>query len=587
MAQQTTYEDTLRIHDFAIVKWLQGLLVDYDQTDHGVAKNQVPILIIQGSPAREYATIVDTLVTTGWITTTGKGATANAKDFSVFPLPMLTFERGEPQPDPELAGPAKMFEAGDYNPVTGQYIPHEWPGHYTTTYTVTAWCLNRNTEAVIKEWFLSFFGSYPGLAHNEWLLPVMHRQPWGLMNQRLRYEGSSDLSDLEGDDYRYLRTEYSFNLRTWMMFKSAPEAPQVQAIGFDVILPDPNAAPTDVPAVADAVGSYAYQTDNLFSIPYNTDMISVKWPVTGEATIAQVTRGNFPVGTLLMTVDAPTDTVPIIQRIIVPDFATSNDIVSISFTYVSDQPVTLLLGQTPTPILGVTLTKAFASGTITVTATTTAPHGLPNGSTVTVCGAQPRAYNGAFVITVTGANTFTYTFTSAADTKPVFGAVTVQGANTSSYAKPLPAAPIPKKVHLFVVCNAPTIFATIAGANVAANFWVSNIVIRQIHAGTQVPPTTVTAVGGETWYTWTGLPNSPLLILATLASGSASGYFDVDDDTSPTFTNSQAVDPAVNVGMAALIQPVAGTIVARTPTAVLLANVGAQVYLGGYSGNQV
>lgn len=51
------------------------------------------------------------------------------------------------------------------------------------------------------------------------------------------------------------------------------------------------------------------------------------------------------------------------------------------------------------------------SGT-TATLTTTAPHLRYTGETVTVSGATPAAYNGTFVITVTGANTFTYTMLS-------------------------------------------------------------------------------------------------------------------------------------------------------------------------------
>jgi hypothetical protein len=50
--------------------------------------------------------------------------------------------------------------------------------------------------------------------------------------------------------------------------------------------------------------------------------------------------------------------------------------------------------------------------TTTATVTTTAAHGLTTGNSVTVVGATPTAYNGTFTITVTGANTFTYTMAS-------------------------------------------------------------------------------------------------------------------------------------------------------------------------------
>lgn len=50
--------------------------------------------------------------------------------------------------------------------------------------------------------------------------------------------------------------------------------------------------------------------------------------------------------------------------------------------------------------------------TTTATLTTTAPHNRSTGDTITVSGATPAAYNGTFVITVTGASTFTYTMLS-------------------------------------------------------------------------------------------------------------------------------------------------------------------------------
>lgn len=55
------------------------------------------------------------------------------------------------------------------------------------------------------------------------------------------------------------------------------------------------------------------------------------------------------------------------------------------------------------------------------TLTTTLAHGLITGNRVTISGAAPAAYNGVYVITVTGATTFTYTMAST----PVTNATTV------------------------------------------------------------------------------------------------------------------------------------------------------------------
>lgn len=50
--------------------------------------------------------------------------------------------------------------------------------------------------------------------------------------------------------------------------------------------------------------------------------------------------------------------------------------------------------------------------TTTATLTTAAPHGLVTGNQVIVAGATAAAYNGTFIITVTGASAFTYTMLS-------------------------------------------------------------------------------------------------------------------------------------------------------------------------------
>ena len=59
-----------------------------------------------------------------------------------------------------------------------------------------------------------------------------------------------------------------------------------------------------------------------------------------------------------------------------------------------------------------TTISALTFVTTTATLTTATAHGLATGAVVVVSGATPAAYNGTFAITVTGANTFTYTMTS-------------------------------------------------------------------------------------------------------------------------------------------------------------------------------
>jgi hypothetical protein len=59
-----------------------------------------------------------------------------------------------------------------------------------------------------------------------------------------------------------------------------------------------------------------------------------------------------------------------------------------------------------------TITRG-GTGNLTATVTTAAPHGLLTGNKITVAGADPAQYNGTFIITRTGASTFTYTMATA------------------------------------------------------------------------------------------------------------------------------------------------------------------------------
>jgi hypothetical protein len=69
------------------------------------------------------------------------------------------------------------------------------------------------------------------------------------------------------------------------------------------------------------------------------------------------------------------------------------------------------------------------TGNLTATVTTAVAHGLVTGNQIVVTGASPAQYNGTFIITRTGASTFTYTMASAPATN-----ATVVGAYTINYA---------------------------------------------------------------------------------------------------------------------------------------------------------
>lgn len=72
--------------------------------------------------------------------------------------------------------------------------------------------------------------------------------------------------------------------------------------------------------------------------------------------------------------------------------------------------------------------STITHSTTTATLTTASAHGLATGNLVTISGASPSEYNGTFVITVTGATTFTYTMASAPATDATtVGSYTVLG----------------------------------------------------------------------------------------------------------------------------------------------------------------
>jgi hypothetical protein len=83
-----------------------------------------------------------------------------------------------------------------------------------------------------------------------------------------------------------------------------------------------------------------------------------------------------------------------------------------------------------------TITRG-GTGNLTATVTTAAPHGLISKNRVTITGATEANYNGTYVITVTGASTFTYTMATApAANATVVGTYTtigITGVNSNTF----------------------------------------------------------------------------------------------------------------------------------------------------------
>jgi len=79
----------------------------------------------------------------------------------------------------------------------------------------------------------------------------------------------------------------------------------------------------------------------------------------------------------------------------------------------------------------------ITNSTTTATLTTAAAHGLVTGNRVTITGATPAAYNGTFVITVTGTTTFTYTMLSNpggnASVVGTYSVIGITGVNSNTF----------------------------------------------------------------------------------------------------------------------------------------------------------
>lgn len=325
MATPHNYEDTMRRHDAALHDWLGELRVDYgDNRDlhelTPIDRNNVSVLRVFSTPDRVVAAVVDRLVHTGWIAgndslvqaeNAAKLRTRAESNFAVLPLPLVSIVRNDPTPNPQDSGVPKVFRRKVFNQVTQTWEQHRWPGAYETTYQVTFWCLKRYTEVFFREWVHSRLGSI-GVAESEVLIPVKHEDPWGTIEQRLVFEGSSDLSDLEGDGSRYIRSEYTFRLRTWLFRNVHATTSYVH----DLAVSERDVAEGEVSD--DLTGTSPASSPvslNLFSIYLPPSRIPTHWPRAGAATVQLSSQQPRPGARgLRVTVTASTDEVLISNR---------------------------------------------------------------------------------------------------------------------------------------------------------------------------------------------------------------------------------------------------------------------------------
>ena len=105
-------------------------------------------------------------------------------------------------------------------------------------------------------------------------------------------------------------------------------------------------------------------------------------------------------------------------------------------TLIYDGSVWFKVATTTTAQTISSITRGGA-GNLTATVTTAVAHGLATGNRITVSGAAPTQFNGTYVITVTGATTFTYTMVSAPATNATvvgtYSIIGITGINSNTF----------------------------------------------------------------------------------------------------------------------------------------------------------
>ena len=534
MSAPHSFEDTIRIHDIGFFNWLGTLRVDYG-TVGGEDRSDFPILRVFASPERAFAQVTDLLVRMCWI----DGATAadmrdNADRFAVLPLPVVSIQRGDPLPDPELRGTPKVFRQRWLNLRTGQWERHPFPGHYRTPYTATFWMKKRYTEAYIREWIMAQLGLV-GMAENEVLIDITHQDPWALMPQALRFDGWSDLSDLEGEGQRYIRVEVSFNLRTWFFRNVDQPEDDIQAIGFSTSVEstrqdrlNEGGVDSQSPAPEDI------QSENLHVVNVPTIHIPTIMLTTGDAAVQAgiIAPEGQPIvrEDLNMQVTVQADTVELGEWPLVTD-ADGVAIYGYNFEYLTKD------GQVEMEVLQRESVAAPATPDVIVSAD-------------------------SFVLPQTSKWERFHRFT------------VLRGLNG-------PAA----------VADRTTLITRFAGIpnQPEQDLHLHRIGVRRITSQTKVAATTVTPGGGETLYEWTGLAKRPYLVIIVLATTSGgSGIVVAEDDLStPKFQVDRALDATVNAGAAFLIQPDRDSLALHVPDSITVEDVYVHQFLGTYTGHTV
>lgn len=224
MSRPYSFEDSLRVHDLAVMQWLDGLHVDYPPLAGKCLRN-VPILKVYSTPDRSFAEVADLLVKNNFL----KPSELANNDFKTFlrvvPLPICSVYRtmeGFDSNDSLMV--PYFYKKRFYDVLTGRWIIFQHPKIGRLSYTVDFICKQDFTEIFIKDWIQSRFGRVGG-GWNEAFISVMHAKPWGKKLQCLTNEGLIDNSILEGDDMPYKRFTLNLALKFIFFYKEIQSSP--------------------------------------------------------------------------------------------------------------------------------------------------------------------------------------------------------------------------------------------------------------------------------------------------------------------------------------------------------------------------
>jgi hypothetical protein len=350
MAAPYSLENTLRVHDEAFYNWLGGLTVDYGNAGGLLSENRddFPILRIFAGPSRAFASLVNLLVHSGFVSgDTAAKMRERASDFSVLPLPMATIERGAPTIDADKSPPPSKISQAYFDTTTGKWVSHENPATYLIPYTVTIWAIKQYTLNHVEEWLFSQIGKL-GAAYNELMVDVAHASPWGTQKQGLKFQSLTDVSELEGENPPYRRIELSFEMRMLHFRSSGASSDQIQTLTQDNLnLSDGHGVSVLPPTTPDIFGP-SDQTGNLF-VKYVSDKnIPTKWMKEGAATVSKALiapQGSpawYKDSGLFLTVNASSDVVDVAHRLLLLD-DDGHALVSVAFEYLADGPSRLVV----------------------------------------------------------------------------------------------------------------------------------------------------------------------------------------------------------------------------------------------------